>query len=127
MRKDNIKIIQQKVKKFVKARDWEQFHSPKNLSMSLAIEAAELMEHFQWVNSAAEACEIVNNKTKRPEIEDEIADIAIYLLDFCNLYKVDLIKVIERKLEKNRKKYPVALVKGKSDKYTKYTNKAQNV
>ena len=116
---DKISLIQDKIKKFVRERDWEKFHTPKNLSMSLSIEAAELMEHFQWTNSAEEAVRILKDKRKKLEIEDEVADIAIYLIGFCNLYGVDLERAILRKIKKNAKKYPVKLVKGKMEKRSK--------
>lgn len=109
-------LIQNKIKKFVKERDWEKFHTPKNLSMSLSIEAAELMEHFQWTNSAEEAVRVLKDKRKKLEIEDEVADVAIYLMGFCGLYGIDLEKAILRKIKKNAKKYPVKLVKGKMEK-----------
>ncbi len=117
----NIKEVSKNIADFIKDRDWEQFHSPKNISMSIAIEAAELMEHFQWANSALESRAVLKDPKKRQEIEDEIADIAIYLLDFCNLYKIDLEKAITEKLQKNIRKYPVEKVRGKSDKYTAYS------
>lgn len=122
MMKNSITIQQLKkdIKEFVKERDWEQFHSPKNLSMSLSIEAAELMEHFQWTNTVDEAVKVLKDKRKRSEVEDEVADIAIYLIDFCNLYNVDLEKAIIKKMKKNAKKYPAKTVKGKSEKYTFY-------
>src|SRR3990167_575427 len=116
----SFKTLKTKIAKFIKERDWEQFHSPKNLSMSVAIEAAELMEHFQWTNTVDEAVKILKDKGKRSEIEDEVADIAIYLIDFCNLYNVDLEKVILKKMKKNVKKYPAKRVKGESEKYTFY-------
>ena len=75
--------IKNRIKQFIKERDWEQFHSPKNLSMSIAIEAAELMEHFQWL-TIEQSKKLLKNKKKREEIEDELADIAIYIIDFCN-------------------------------------------
>lgn len=120
--KNSITIQQLKkdIKEFVKERNWEQFHSPKNLSMSLSIEAAELMEHFQWTNTVDEAVKVLKDKRKRSDVEDEVADIAIYLIDFCNLYNVDLEKAIIKKMKKNVKKYPAQKVKGKSEKYTFY-------
>jgi len=116
----SIQQLKKDIKKFVKERSWEQFHSPKNLSMSLSIEAAELMEHFQWTNTVEEAVKVLKDKRKRSEVEDEVADIAIYLIDFCNLYNVDLEKVILKKMKKNVKKYPAKRVKGESEKYTFY-------
>ncbi|MDD5099076.1 MAG: nucleotide pyrophosphohydrolase [Candidatus Colwellbacteria bacterium] len=111
--------IKSRIKQFIKERDWEQFHSPKNISMSIAIEAAELMEHFQWL-TIEQSKQLLKNKKKREEIEDELADIAIYIIDFCNLFNIDIGKSIVRKLDKSAKKYPVYLVKGKSHKYTYY-------
>ncbi len=112
--------VNQKIATFIRKRDWVQFHSPKNVSMSIAIEAAELMEHFQWSNSAEESRAVMEDPTKRVQIEDELADIAIYLLDFCQLNQIDLKNAIETKLAKNIKKYPMAVSKGRSDKYTAY-------
>ena len=116
----SIQQLKKDIKKFVKERSWEEFHSPKNLSMSLSIEAAELMEHFQWTNTVEEAVKVLKDKRERSEVEDEVADIAIYLIDFCNLYNVDLEKAIIKKMKKNVKKYPAKRVKGKSEKYTFY-------
>lgn len=116
--------LQKKVREFIQERDWLKFHSPKNISMSIAIEAAELMEHFQWLN-ADESKELLRDKTKRGEIEDELADIAIYILDFCEHFGVDLEKSILSKLDKTAKKYPARLVKGKAHKYTYYLKRKQ--
>ena len=116
----SIQQLKKDIKKFVKERSWEQFHSPKNLSMSLSIEAAELMEHFQWTNTVEEAVKVLKDKRKRSEVEDEVADIAIYLIDFFNLYNVSFEKVILKKMKKNVKKYPAKRVKGESEKYTFY-------
>jgi NTP pyrophosphatase (non-canonical NTP hydrolase) len=112
-----------KIKKFISDRNWEQYHDPKNLSMSIAIEAAELMENFQWGDRNA-SVELFSNRKLRENIEDEIADIAIYLLDFCGMNNMDLTEIIERKLHKNRKKYPIRLSKGKSTKYNQLKKKS---
>ncbi len=117
--KTSLENIQSKIKRFVKKRDWEQYHSPKNLSMSIAIEAAELMEHFQWL-TIEQSKKLLKNKTKREEIEDELADIAIFILDFCNMFNIDIETSIVRKLNKSAKKYPATIVKGKAHKYTYY-------
>src|SRR3989338_10673601 len=118
--------LQKRVREFIQERDWLKFHSPKNIGMSIAIEAAELMEHFQWLG-ADESKELLRDKNKRVEIEDELADIAIYILDFCEHFGVDLEKSILSKLDKTAKKYPVRLVKGKAHKYTYYTKKGRTV
>ncbi|HBG62153.1 MAG TPA: nucleotide pyrophosphohydrolase [Candidatus Omnitrophica bacterium] len=115
-----VQSIKNKIKKFVKDRDWEQYHSPKNLSMSIAIEAAELMEIFQWIT---EEQSFKLNKKQRLELEDEVADIAVYLLNLCNVLDIDLSAAISRKMIKNKKKYPVNLAKGKMHKYTFYEGK----
>jgi NTP pyrophosphatase (non-canonical NTP hydrolase) len=123
MRDNSFSEVKQKVAKFVRDRDWEQFHSPKNLSMSISIEAAELMEHFQWTHTLDESLNILKDKNKRAAIEDEVADIATYLIDFCNLYDINLEKAILKKLKKNAIKYPAKEVKGKMEKYTFYKKK----
>jgi NTP pyrophosphatase (non-canonical NTP hydrolase) len=102
---------------FARERDWEQFHSPKNLSMALAAEAAELMEHFLWADSKA-SVERVRDPKKRPEVADELADVVIYSLEFANVCGIDLAAAIESKLAANAKKYPIEKAKGRSDKYT---------
>ena len=109
--------LKTRVLAFVRERDWEQFHSPKNLSMALAAEAGELMEHFLWATpgqSAAIACD----PAKRQKIADEIADVVIYALEFSNSTGLDLAAAIEAKMAANAKKYPVEKSRGKSDKYT---------
>ncbi|MBU3759572.1 MAG: nucleotide pyrophosphohydrolase [Candidatus Omnitrophica bacterium] len=106
------------VRRFIEERDWMQFHSPKNIAMSIAIEAAELMEHFQWTFAAKpEEKHLGMDRTK---IEDEIADIAVYVLDFCEVMGIDLSGAVRRKMIQNRKKYPAAQVRGKTHKYTYY-------
>lgn len=109
--------LKQRMASFVRERDWEQFHTPKNLSMSIAIEAAELMEHFQWLtveqsrNLAPEAL---------AEIGEELADIVIYSLSMANTLKLDLADTVQAKMEKNIRKYPSERVRGKAHKYTYY-------
>ena len=126
MKKPEITLqeIKARIKQFIKERDWEQFHSPKNISMSISIEAAELMEHFQWL-TIEQSKKLLNDKKKREEIEDELADIAIYIIDFCNLFNIDIGESIVRKLDKTARKYPAHIVKGKSHKYTYYQRKTR--
>ena len=109
------KIIKQ-IKRFRDERDWMQFHDPKNMAISIAIEAAELLEHFQWKNK-----EEVEEHIKRnnQEIGEEIADIAMYLFELADNQGIDLLKTMELKLKKNAKKYPVKKAKGKHTKYNK--------
>jgi NTP pyrophosphatase (non-canonical NTP hydrolase) len=109
--------LRSRVLAFARERDWEQFHSPKNLSMALAAEAGELMEHFLWAEAKTSGGILLDPK-KRSEIEDEIADVAIYALEFANMGGIDLAKAIEAKLAKNALKYPVHKARGRADKYT---------
>jgi NTP pyrophosphatase (non-canonical NTP hydrolase) len=102
---------------FVRARDWEQFHSPKNLSMALAAETGELMEHFLWATPEQSAA-IARDAAKRQKIADEIADVVIYALEFANITGLDLAAAIDAKMAANAKKYPVEKAKGRSEKYT---------
>ena len=106
-----------RVLNFSRERDWEQFHSPKNLSMALAAEAGELMEHFLWTEHAASRGR-AQEPVRRREIEDEIADVVIYALEFANIAGIDLAVAIQAKLAANAKKYPVEKARGRSDKYT---------
>jgi dCTP diphosphatase len=102
---------------FARERDWEQFHAPKNLSMALAAEAGELMEHFLWTNSA-DSHALVQNAVKRKKIADELADVIIYGLEFANMTGIDVASAIEKKMAANAKKYPVEKARGRSLKYT---------
>ena len=106
---DKIEKLTKEIVKFRDKRDWKQFHTLENLAKSISIESAELLECFQW-NST---------NVNKEEIEDELADIAIYLYLFANKFDVDLEKIINKKIDKNQKKYPVKKAKGKSTKYDK--------
>lgn len=107
--------LKELVKKFVEERDWQQFHSPKNLSMALASEVAELMDLFLWCDNKASYDEL---EKQREDVEDEIADIAHIVLAFCLRHNIDLSTAIVRKQVKRMEKYPVEKCKGKSLKYT---------
>jgi len=113
---NNLTKIIEKIKKFRDKRDWMQFHDPKNMAVSIVIEAAELLEHFQWKNRK-EVGKYV--KKYKGEIADEIADIAMYLFELADNLGIDLENVMEKKLNKNAKKYPVKKAKGKHLKYNK--------
>ncbi len=98
---------------FVDRRDWHQFHSPKNLVMSLAIEAAELMEHFQWI-SADESRRIATQPDQLEQVADELADVCCYVLAMANELKLDLSTAVRRKMAKNEEKYPVQEFRGRA-------------
>ena len=107
----NYKKVKSEIRKFVDERDWEQFHTPKNLSMALSVEASELLEIFQW----QKADEDKNaNKKQKEMIKDEIADIFYYLVRISDKLNIDIEKALIKKMKKNRKKYPKRLVKGKA-------------
>jgi len=102
---------------FARERDWEQFHAPKNLSMALAAEAGELMEHFLW--STPEASRVaIDDPVKRAKIAEELADVVIYALEFANVTGIDVARAIGAKMAANAQKYPVEKAKGRADKYT---------
>lgn len=109
--------IKTRVLAFARERDWEQFHAPKNLSMALAAEAGELMEHFLWATPEASRT-IAQDDAKRRKIEEELADVVIYALEFANMTGIDVAAAIETKMAANAVKYPVEKAKGRSDKYT---------
>ncbi len=115
----NLNDIQTAIKTFATERDWDKFHSPKNLSMALSIEAAELMEHFQWLTEA-ESHNLDDKKFK--EVRDEIADVQVYLLRLAQKLDIDILQAVEQKMEKNRQKYPIDKAYGSSRKYTEYVN-----
>ncbi len=108
--------ILQKIRQFRDERDWMKFHDPKNLAVSIVIEAAELLEQFQWRDENAVEQHIRSN---REQIADEIADVAIYLAELADNLGIDLIRAMNSKLEKNARKYPVAKAKGVAIKYDK--------
>lgn len=110
-----IEEIQSKLKRFVRERDWEQYHSPKNLAMALAGEAAEILEIFQWLT------EEQSRQLSRQDLDalkDELADTFIYLLEIAGHFQVDLLDAVQKKIQKNELKYPREKSKGSAKKYT---------
>ena len=101
------------VDSFVDCRDWHQFHSPKNLAMSLAIEAAELMEHFQWI-STEESRQVSEQPEQISQIADELADVLCYALAMANELNIDLATAIRNKMVKNEQKYPADQFHGRA-------------
>ena len=104
--------LREAMRQFVAERDWEQFHSPKNLAMGLAVEVAELMEHFLWMENSASR-EVVKDPVRLPEVADEMADVAVYLLALCNTLGIDLSDAVTAKPAKNAHKYPAQKYKGR--------------
>jgi len=112
---DSIELLRDRLREFAKERDWDQFHTPKNLSMALIAEAAELVEHFQWVEGCSS--HLLDDKV-RPSVEEEIADIFIYLVRIADKLGIDLYSAAERKIVINAAKYPADKVRGSARKYT---------
>lgn len=106
-----------KLRAFAEARDWDQFHSPKNLNMALMVEVAELMEHFQWLTEEQSGNLSPDKKTV---VAEELADILLYLIRLADKLDVDLNDAALRKLEKNALKYPADKVRGSAKKYSEY-------
>jgi dCTP diphosphatase len=107
--------LRDKLREFARARDWDQFHTPKNLATALAVEAAELLEHFQWLRDE-------ESTSLQPEVREavslEAADVLLYLVRLADKLDLDLISLAERKIEINSEKYPAALARGNAKKYT---------
>jgi dCTP diphosphatase len=109
--------IKKTLAQFSKDRDWEQFHSPKNLAMALSVETAEIVEHFQWLSEEESNTLSIE---KRHAIAEEIADAQMYLLLLAEKLDVDIIESVKHKITKNAEKYPIEKTKGSSKKYTEY-------
>lgn len=114
---ESMSTLRDKLRRFVAERDWDQFHSPKNLAMALSVEAAELVEHFQWLTEA-------QSRSLAPEklaqVRDEMADVLVYLVRLADKLEVDLLAAAAQKIEKNALKYPAAKVRGSMKKYSDY-------
>ncbi len=110
---NELQQLQKRLRAFARARDWEQFHSPKNLSMALIVEAAELVEHFQWLTEPQS--QRLDPKTF-VAVEQEMADVFIYLVRMADLLGIDLLDAAARKIALNEQKYPADEVRGKADK-----------
>jgi len=109
--------LKDRLRHFASSRSWEQFHSPKNLAMALAVEVAEILEHFQWLTE--EQSRAVDSE-KLGKLKDEIGDVLIYLVRLADELGIDPLEAANEKLEKNEAKYPVDKVKGKALKYNEY-------
>ena len=114
---DTLISLRDALRDFAAERDWEQFHTPRNLAVALTVEAGELLEHFQWMDEAASA---QLSADKRVQIGEEMADVLLYLLRLSDKLQVDLADAAWRKLQINALKYPADKVRGSSRKYTEY-------
>ena len=118
----SLDALRDALRRFAAARDWDQFHSPKNLAMALAVEAAELMEHFQWLDAAGSA---KLPRRARAAVAEEMADVLLYLVRLADRLEVDLAAAARAKMRKNARRYPAARVRGSSRKYTAYRRAAR--
>ena len=109
--------LKERIRRFADERDWDQFHTPKNLAMALIVEAAELVEHFQWLTSEESQS---MTAVKKAEVQAELADILIYLVRIADKLEIDLHNAALEKLQRNAEKYPAGKVRGKSKKYSEY-------
>ncbi len=107
----------QRVVSFVRQRDWEQFHNPKDLAVSLTLEAAEVLEHFQWKDSAEIKKHLKDSKTA---VAEELCDVLYWVLLMSHYFGIDLKSEFDAKMDQNEKKYPLDKAKGRHDKYTAY-------
>ncbi|MGD8568646.1 MAG: nucleotide pyrophosphohydrolase [Gammaproteobacteria bacterium] len=114
---EELEDIKMRLQEFADERNWDQFHNPKNLSMALIAEAAELVEHFQWL-SEQESQLIQGDKLEA--VRHELADIMIYLIRIADKLNVDLLEAVEKKITINAEKYPADKVQGQHKKYTEY-------
>jgi len=113
----DLEALRERLRKFTAERDWDQFHSPKNLAMALSVEVAELVEHFQWLTE--EASTKLPDET-RAEVAREIADVQVYLIRLADKVGVDIEAAVEAKIVENGKKYPADKVRGSAQKYDRY-------
>ena len=111
--------LQAALRGFAQARDWEKFHNPKNLAMALSVEAAELLELFQWLDPE-QARTVCDNASGKARVSEELADVLLYLLRLADVLDVDLEQAAMAKLERNEQKYPAEQVRGSAKKYTEY-------
>ena len=113
---DTLEVLRERIVKFADERDWDQFHNPKNVVMALAVEAAELLEHFQW-RTPEQSADL--NAEEKEAVAPEAADVLLYLLRLCDKLGIDLASAAQRKLALNEEKYPVDKARGRSTKYDK--------
>ncbi len=116
-RAPDIAELKERLRRFAEERDWEQFHSPKNLAMALIVEAAELLEHFQWL-SPDESRRLPS--ATQAKVEEELADVLLYLVRLADMLDVDLLAAAEKKIALNARKYPADQVRSSAKKYTEY-------
>lgn len=116
IRRPTLASLRNQQRRFAEARDWPQFHTPKNLAMALSVEAAELLECFQWL-TPEQSAQLAGRE--RHAVEEEVADVLLYLLRLSDVLGIDLLQAAQRKMAVNARKYPVALARGSARKYSR--------
>jgi NTP pyrophosphatase (non-canonical NTP hydrolase) len=119
MKNINVPALHEEIEVFVSDRDWDQFHSIKNLSMALSVESSELLELFQWMKEE-DSNQISSNPVLMEKVNDEVADIFVYLMRIVAKADIDLEKAVRNKMKKNAQKYPVERSRGSSRKYDEF-------
>ena len=109
---EELKIL---IKEFIQARDWEQYHAPKNLAMALSAETAEILEIFQWKAADQEL-----SPAEQEHLRHEIGDVLVYLLELADKFEIEIVEAAKEKMVLNDEKYPAEKVRGRADKYTEY-------
>jgi dCTP diphosphatase len=107
--------LRDRLRTFAAVRDWNQFHSPKNLAIALSVEVGELLEHFQWISDTDS---LTMSPSRLGEIEEEMADVLLYLIRLADMLNIELLQAADKKIEANARKYPVEKSRGSSKKYT---------
>ena len=112
---ESMEALKEQIKEFIQARDWEQYHAPKNLALALNVEEAEILEIFQWKENQEDLTE-----TEIESLKQEIGDVLVYLLELADKYQIDIVQAAKDKMILNEAKYPADKVKGKAWKYSDY-------
>lgn len=118
---DPNKFLQQRLRDFARERDWDQFHTPKNIAMALAGEVGELLAELQWSTDAEIRERLATDESFRSRVEEELADVHLYLLRLADLCGTDLNQVSNSKIDRNAQKYPIDKARGTAEKYTRLT------
>jgi NTP pyrophosphatase (non-canonical NTP hydrolase) len=113
MSESELEELADRLRTFARARDWEQFHTPKNLAMALSVEVAEIVEHFQWL-TPEEAAALAQDPGSAEKLGSEIADVAIYLLRLADVLGVDVAAEVRRKIDRNEERFPAGRVRGRA-------------
>jgi dCTP diphosphatase len=121
--KDTLGDIAEKLRRFTEERDWDQYHSPKNLAMAMTVEVAELLEHFQWLTEE-QSKDLPPEK--KAQVAEEMADIQIYLIRMADKLGIDILDSVRGKISQNEKKYPTDRVRGDARKYNEYHDRQEN-